>query len=160
MIHDQRQGGDASARVVVDETLIPQAGWIALEGYGPGPETPVLDLTPDQMEAARRLRAARRASSRAGGSRGVPARNVIPVGGRDLRARDAAQPFPTDDGLANDNLARAILLAALLMGVGGGYLYAARAPEPRPVIEVSPPDNRRILVTDGAVVLAPRLPIV
>lgn len=119
MIHDRIPGGDARP--------------------GAAPEGAVLDLTKAQMEAAARLRAARR--------RAIPLRDVVAVGGRDLRARSVEQPFPPEERSTREGLPRLVLLVALLAGMSGGYLYVTRLVPERPVIEVSPPETRQTIIS-------------
>lgn len=128
MIHDRTQGGDARPRAV--------------------PEGAVLDLTTAQMEAAARLRATRR--------RAIPLRDVVAVGGRDLRARSVEQPFPPEERAGREGGARLVLLVALLVGMSGGYLYVTRLAPERPVIEVSPPETRQTIISEGPEALRAR----
>ncbi|MCG6122224.1 MAG: hypothetical protein MEP57_05890 [Microvirga sp.] len=103
----------------------------------------VLDLTIAQMEAASRLRAARR--------KAIPGRDIVAVGGGDLRSRSVAQPFPTDERPARIVRARLVLLCALLVGMSGGYLYVTQVLPERGGIEVSPPETRQTVISQAPI---------
>jgi hypothetical protein len=78
-------------------------------------------------------------------ARVIPPRNIIAVGGADLRTPES--PFPAEDSLANDNRLRAALLTALLIGMVGGYALTAQSGKERNVIEVVPPLEPGILLS-------------
>ncbi|TVR09335.1 MAG: hypothetical protein EA385_07345 [Salinarimonadaceae bacterium] len=125
------QGEDAPSRASSD-------GASPSGDRGPATAGDIIDLTAAQMQAASRLRAARR--------RAVPMGAVVAVGGRDLRLRSVEQPFP-DERPVRDGVARLILLCALLVGMSGGYLYVTGLSPERSVIEVTPPESRQTVIS-------------
>lgn len=108
------------------------------------PSAPEEDLTRKAWRLAREARALARARGQlpqgradaavphrsASAPAAVPAAAIIPVGGSDLQACTAAQPFPRDDEAANDNRMRMLLMTALIVGVGAGYAMTAKPIQP------------------------------
>lgn len=158
-------------RVVVDEALIPSRGWMAIDpsayaalvgssaergsaadkvGQAEPAEEGIHDLTVADVAAARLTRSLRmsrakpvRAASRIGV---IPARDIVPIGGANLRPRTPEQPFADEAELANDNFGRMSLLVILLLAVIGGYSYTMFRGDDRSAIEVTPPDNAAIKI--------------
>lgn len=160
MIADNPSKTNGSTRVVVDETLIPSQGWVPVDptAYLSALRLPmfesadedVLELTAADVAAARLTRSLRmsrtkqmRAPSRIAA---IPARDIVPIGGVDLRPRTPEQPFADEAELANDNFGRLSLLVVLLLAVIGGYAFTTFRGDDRRAIEVTPPDNASIKI--------------
>ena len=163
-------------RVVVDEARIPPGSWVAVDpgalreagGFSvpdardlPAAEDDdVHELTAADVAAARLVRSLRKPHEErlgrplAGSSRGrgIPQRDIIPIGGSSLNPRTPDQPFADEAELANDNVARLSLLVALVLAVIGGFAVSTFQGEERRVIEVVPPENEsiRIVMPDHA----------
>jgi len=160
VIADSPSKTNRSTRVVVDESLIPSKGWVAVDpiaylapSHSPAvgsADQDVLELTAADIAAARLTRSLRiaRAKQMKASSRiaVIPARDIVPIGGVDLRPRTPEQPFADEAELANDNFGRLSLLVVLLLAMIGGYSYTMFRSDDRRAIEVTPPDNAAIKV--------------
>lgn len=153
--HEQMQAAQAIRRADHAARRARRAARIGTQipDEAPSPKTPD-EIWRDQtrLEGEMRARALARArsiipdnASRAARARLIPPRNIVAVGGIDLRTPES--PFPTEDSLANDNRLRAALLTALLIGMVGGYALTAQSGKERDVIEVTPPLEPGILLS-------------
>jgi hypothetical protein len=116
------------------------------------------DMTVADIAAARLTRSLRMARAKPIGAKlrigVIPARDIVPRGGANLRPRTPEQPFADEAELANDNFGRLSLLVILLLAVIGGYFFTAFRGDDRSAIEVTPPDNAAIKIA-----MLERLPV-
>ncbi len=150
--HEQMRAAQAIRRADHAARRAPRAARIGTQFPESAPSTEVQSVT--RLDDEKRQRALARARSiipqsarGPGPARLIPPRNIIAVGGVDLRTPES--PFPAEDSLANDNRLRAALLTALLIGMVGGYALTTQSGEERDIIEVVPPLAPGILLSDA-----------
>lgn len=148
--HEQMQAAQAIRRADHAARRAPRAARIGTRfpDSALSPESPGVTRLDDEkrQRALARARSIIPQSARGPGSaRLIPPRNIVAVGGVDLRTPES--PFPAEDSLANDNRLRAALLTALLIGMVGGYALTAQPGKEREVIEVTPPLEPGILLS-------------
>jgi hypothetical protein len=173
VIVNRFEKSDQAGRVAVDEKLAPAMGWMALDAIdrlkaAQANKLPtsrqearidshlldddVHELTVADMAAARLVRSLRQGGAANDRLSRIPAEDIVPVGGTDLRKPTPEAPFDDDSEVANDNSGRMLFLVTLLLVVLGGYAYSVLTENERSAIEVTPPDDAssRIVMLDLA----------